>query len=214
MPLCSAIRHPLSTVLVGLLTLASNTRAEADDPWSVLESLREGLTAAPQSADFVQIFRPSGFSSTEREDGQMHISLPTCLRWDYETPYAKSFLLCDNVIHTWNAGESTGRRLHLDSGPEPGLDLLRLRIEELRARYTAAMDSLDDGSIEVNLTPTAESVVVAEARITVDPIANHLVALAYEDLEGNTTRFEISGYRPLESPDKLVPPADLEWIDE
>ena len=180
----------------------------------MLESLREGLSAAPQSADFVQTFQPFGFSSSERENGQMYLSLPACLRWDYEIPYAKSFLLCDSMIYTWNAGESTGRRLHLENGNEPGLDLLRLRIEKLRSRYTAEVQSLTDGSLEVILTPTAESVVLSEARITVDPLAYHLLALAYEDLEGNATRFEISGYRPLERLDKLVPPADLEWIDE
>ena len=194
--------------------MASIAVAETNGPWSVLESLRESLSTAPQSADFVQTFQPYGFSSSEREHGKMYLALPTCLRWDYEIPYAKSFLLCESMIHTWNKGESTGRRLRLETGKEPGLDLLRLRIEDLRSRYTAQMQSSTDGSVEVSLTPTGESVVLTAARITVDPVDDHLLELAYEDLEGNTTSFEISGYRPLERLEWFVPPAEVEWIDE
>lgn len=206
-------RRLCAAILVAL-ALAASGAADTDDPWSVLTSLRDRLSATPQSADFVQTFQPAGFSSSEREEGQMHLSLPSCLRWDYTTPYAKSFLLCESTVYSWNPGETTGRRVQLDSGSEPGLDLLRLRVEELQTRYEARVQTSTEDSIEVVLIPTSEDRLLAEARITVDPTANRLLALAYEDLEGNATRFEISGYRSLETPVELLPPDDLEWIDE
>lgn len=209
----SAGRRLCAAILVSL-ALASADGAETEDPWSVLTSLRDHLSAAPQSADFVQIFQPSGFTTSEREEGQMHLSLPTCLRWDYETPYPKSFLLCESMVYSWNPGETTGRRLRLEKSDEPGLDLLRLRVEELQSRYEARVQTSSDDSVEVVLVPTTEDRLLAEARIRVDPMANQLLALAYEDLEGNATRFEISNYRSLESPLELLPPDDLEWIDE
>jgi len=185
------------------------------DPWQVLEQARERLVAAGGlTADFTQSFVPAGFSSGEQESGLLFIALPDCLRWDYADPYPKSFLICDETVHAWNPGEPSGRRSRIDAREEPGLDLMMLSVDRLRARYSAAILDTDDGEIEIQLAPTGETESFAIATLWVDPQEMHPVRLAYQDREGNRTTFVLSDYRPID-PTLAVfdPPDDLEWIE-
>ena len=59
------------------------------------------------------------------------------MRWDYTTPFPKSFLLCGGTVHAWNEGDQTGHRYRVDRKKEPGLDLLLLGVDELKSRYQA-----------------------------------------------------------------------------
>ncbi len=215
------MRRAISGLLLlgsGLLAQPPEIGAQTQPPapsraWDYLEELRDSLTASPQSADFVQTYLPSGFSTGEQENGRLALALPDCLRWDYETPYAKTFLLCGEMLYTWNQGETSGRRQHIDARNARGLDLLRLGVEELRQRYTAALEADRQGAVEVVLTPLEPDGDVASARFALDPQAVRLLALGYSDLEGNLTRFEISGYRQLDSREVFVPPEDIHWLD-
>ena len=209
------------TLVAGLALLAvlGSTRSpsyaeEAVDPWELLGALRGNLAANPQQADFVQEYRPAGFSSGDRESGDLYLAIPECVRWDYREPYPKSFLLCGTEIHTWNPGDSAGRRFTFSDSDEPGLDLLRLRLEELQQRYGAQIEIDQQESIVVVLTPRAESFAIAEARLTIDLLATRLLGLSYSDQEGNISRFEISGYQPLSTREKFEPPAGVEWLEE
>ncbi len=209
----------VSLAIAGIVAGAGT--AAAADAWADLERARAALAAAPRIADFVQTYQPAGFTSGERETGRLFLDLPRCLRWDYEIPYPKSFLLCESTVWTWNQGEEAGRRFPVDPGEERGLDLLRLGIEELRQRYRAARGA--GGGLEIELTPLDGSAgQVVRATFTLDPATGRPAALAWEDPEGNRTRFELSGYRPLEealdaTPDgdgPFTPPAAVEWLDE
>ncbi|MGB6336108.1 MAG: hypothetical protein WBG96_10910, partial [Thermoanaerobaculia bacterium] len=55
---------------------------------------------------------------------------------------------------------------------------------------------------------------LTDARFLVDADRNLLVGLSYHDLEGNLTRFEISGYGPLGTGTVFAPPAEIEWLEE
>lgn len=195
-------------------TLSSAFAAEAVDPWELLGKLRGNLAATPQQAAFVQEYRPAGFSSGDREGGDLYLAIPECVRWDYREPYPKSFLLCGTEIHTWNPGDRAGRRFTFSDSDEPGLDLLRLRLEELQQRYDAQVEINQQESIVVVLTPLSASFAIAEARLTIDPLATHLLGLSYRDQDGNISRFEISEYQSLPAGEIFEPPAELEWIEE
>lgn len=195
-------------------TQSSLSAEEAVDPWETLGRLRGNLAANPQQAAFVQEYRPAGFSSGDRERGDLYLAIPECVRWDYRDPYPKSFLLCGTEIHTWNPGDTAGRRFTLSDSDGPGLDLLRLRLEELQQRYGATVEIDQQGSTVVVLTPRSPTFVIAEARLTVAPRATHLLALSYSDQDGNLSRFEISGYQDLLARELFEPPAELEWIEE
>ena len=203
-----------SIFFVFLLSLAMLATAAAaqNDPWAVLSGVRQSLVeAGPTEASFTQTYIPAGFSSGEKEIGRMSLSLPDCLRWDYQDPYPKSFLLCGGLAHAWNPEDKSGRRYRVDRRNEPGLDLLLLGLDDLRTRYQATMKSVESGWIEVKLSPKEKMAELADAALTVDPAKQRLVAVSYHDREGNLTRFEIKDYRDLSRRGHFSPPTGIRW---
>jgi outer membrane lipoprotein-sorting protein len=195
-----------------LALLAAPAAAQGSDPWALLESVRHSLVeAGPTGASFVQTYMPAGFSSGEKESGRLALALPDCLRWDYEDPYPKSFLLCGGLVHSWTPEDRTGRRYRVDRKNEPGLDLLLLGVDDLKKRYQAATRPAEGGRIEVALSPKGQVAELADASLTVDPASRRLVAVSYHDREGNLTRFEISGYQSLPRQGRFSPPSGIRW---
>jgi outer membrane lipoprotein-sorting protein len=208
---------PALRVLVAIAmgsAVSAPISAAPDDPWLLLGQLRQNLSATPQKARFVQEYLPAGFNTGDRETGVLYLAIPKCVRWDYLDPYPKSFLLCDTEIYTWNPDDSAGRRFEFSDSEETGIDLLRLRLEELRSRYHARLEIGDPDSIIVVLSPVNPDFVLTEARLRVDGLGQRLLGLSYSDQEGNTSRFEISDYEALADEAVFEPPADLEWIEE
>ena len=193
----------------------AQTAPAAPDPWRVLQEVRQSLVAGgPTGAEFVQVYIPAGFTSGESEKGRLALALPDCLRWDYQDPYPKSFLLCGGTAHAWNAEDKTGRRYAVDRQKEPGLDLLLLGVDDLKNRYRATAKTDPDGRIEVALTPKEKLAELADANLVVDPAKEHLVGVSYHDREGNLTRFEIKSYRGLPRQGQFSPPGGIKWEEQ
>ena len=172
------------------------------------------MTAEPSQAIFVQTYIPAGFSSGESETGRLSSALPECVRWDYETPYAKSFLLCGDVVWSWNMGEASGRRQRIEAEDQQGLDLLKLSVPVLRRRYQASLIEADEGFVGVVLQPKLENGEITDVKFTLDRKHTRLSGVSYRDVEGNQTRFEISDYQPLADREALSPPIGIEWLEE
>jgi outer membrane lipoprotein-sorting protein len=189
--------------------------AQDADPWTTLKNVRQSLVdAGPTGANFVQTFTAAGFSSGDQESGRLALSLPDCMRWDYTTPFPKSFLLCGGTVHAWNEGDQTGHRYRVDRKKEPGLDLLLLGVDELKSRYQATGKAAADGKVEIALIPKKKDIAeLTDATLTVDPASRRVVAVAYHDREGNLTRFQITGYQDLSRQGSFSPPGNLRWVD-
>lgn len=205
------MRKSIFFLLLTSFALALPVAAQ-NDAWSVLAGVRQSLVeAGPTEARFTQTYIPAGFSSGEKENGSLMLSLPDCMRWDYRDPYPKSFLLCGGLAHSWNPEDKTGRRYRIDRRNEPGLDLLLLGLDDLKVRYKAALKSVENGRIQVSLTPKGKVEELADAALTVDPKSQRLVAISYHDREGNLTRFEIRDYRDLPRRGQFSPPTGIRW---
>lgn len=201
----------LAAALMLTISAFAPAWAQGPDPWNVLQGVRKSLVAAgPTGAEFTQVYVPAGFSSGETETGRLSLALPDCLRWDYQNPYPKSFLLCGEVAHTWNAEDKSGRRYRVDRENEPGLDLLLLGVDALKSRYKATAKE-DGGRVAVSLTPKGKVEELADARLLVDPQSQRIVEVTYHDREGNLTRFTIKGYRGLPRQGQFTPPAGIRW---
>ena len=186
-------------------------------PWAALDAARKSLTAAgPEQAHFVQTYVPAGFHSGEKETGTLALALPDCLRWDYQDPYPKSFLVCGERAYAWNPEDGRGQQSKVDRRNQPGLDLLLLPVDELSGRYDASAEASGPDRVAVHLAPRAGMAgrtEVTKATLVVDTGANRLVEVTYEDHEGNRTTFEISGYKALADPRLFEPPAGIVWSD-
>jgi outer membrane lipoprotein-sorting protein len=189
--------------------------AENGRAWEWLVDVRERLEAeAPLIADFSQTFVPVGFSTGDEETGTVSLNLPECVRWDYEEPFPKTFLLCRDQVYSWNEGEPSGRFYQLDSEDQEGLDLLRLRVEALHIRYSATIGEEETGAVTVRLIPLDTEGAIVEAILTISRPDLELQSLTYRDREGNRTRFALSLYRPLDATRVFEPPEDLAWIED
>lgn len=187
---------------------------DASDPWGVLSGVRKSLVeSGALAASFTQVYVPAGFTTGETETGRLSLQLPDCLRWDYQDPYPKGFLLCGEVVHSWNGEDKTGRRYRVDRNKEPGLDLLLLGVEALKERYEARAAPGAAGRIEVTLTPKGKLGELAQAAFVVDTKSRRLMAVSYKDREGNSTRFDIKGYSALPRQSQFSPPQGIRWED-
>lgn len=200
---------------LGWALVASPAILADDSPWQLLSELRSSLeSSGPVTGQFRQTYVPAGFESGDTESGHLSIWLPRCLRWNYEEPENKSFLLCDDEVWSWTAMEPGGRHYLIEPEEEVGLDLLLVDVERLRERYVAESERRDDGTytIALALPSTAES--AFSARIHFDPVAKRVVGLETVDEEGNRTRFEIFEYQELSHTALFQPPKDTEWTEE
>lgn len=212
------MRHPkaisAALLLGALLATSPAASGEALDPWQLLGELRQRLSGEGAIAtDFVQTYTPSGFASGEQESGQLALAVPDCLRWDYEEPFPKGFLVCGDLAYQWTPGEPNGLRLRIDARQQAGLDLFLLPVAALQERYSAVAGTRD-GAIEVELTPRSPDLGLAGARLALDPATLRPRWLAYSDLEGNRSRFDFSSYRKLADRDAFTPPAEVDWRDQ
>jgi outer membrane lipoprotein-sorting protein len=208
-------------LVLGTLAAAPVRAAGPDasqDPWQILQSVRQSLVdSGPTAATFTQTYVPAGFSSGDSESGRLSLALPDCLRWDYQDPYPKGFLLCGSVAHSWNPQDKTGRRYRIDRKNEPGLDLLLLGVEDLKNRYRASARSLAAGRVAVDLGPLAGQETpgneLTDASFLVDLATRRLVEVSYHDREGNLTRFVIKDYKGLPRQGQFSPPGGIRWED-
>lgn len=193
----------------------ASSPASAADPWAWLTRVRRSLVeAGPTTATFTQTYIPAGFSSGEKESGSLALHLPDCLRWDYQEPYPKGFLLCGEMVQAWNPEDHTGRRYRIDRKNEPGLDLLLLGVDDLKARYGAVTRSTPNGQIAIALSPKGKAGELSDATLAVDPATLRVVEVSYHDREGNLTRFQLAGYRPLSQPGQFSAPPGIRWEEQ
>lgn len=213
----------LALPLVVLAALAAGLAAAADPPkgqggdeavWKSIETFRNNLARrSPFTASFVQTYVPEGFSSGEQESGRMSLHLPDCLRWDYGEPYPKSFILCGDVIHYWNGGETEGHIEQIEAKREPGLDLLLVGVDELQRRYRASSKTIAQG-VAITLRPIVPNEFVTEATLEIDSKLDRLRVLRYLDPDGNRTEFALSDYQSGVKTGTFNPPKDVKWLDE
>lgn len=208
-------------ILLAFASLAATVPAAASDPtefspWVLLENLRDDLQrSGPMTSRFVQTYVPAGFSDGDTESGHLSMWLPDCLRWNYEEPEVKSFLVCEGEVYYWSDDEPGGRRHRIDAREEPGLDLLLVPVSTLRQRYVAASEEQGDGTYVISLgTPPSDDGGSFRARIHLDPSRTRVARLEYTDREGNLTRFELSDFQRLSHTALFQPPEGIEWTDE
>lgn len=208
----SGLRAVLPTVFLLFWALPSSAD---ESPWQLLDGLRQALEAqGPVTGKFQQTYIPAGFSTGDAESGHLSLWLPRCLRWNYEEPQDKSFLLCDDEVYFWNADDPGGRHYRIQPEQEPGLDLLLVDVARLKERYTAESLKLDDGTYQVALALPPEVEGRFSAKIHIDPVAQRILGLEYTDEEGNLTRFTVGDYQKLAHTALFQPPANVEWTEE
>jgi outer membrane lipoprotein carrier protein len=161
---------------------------------------------AAHSAQFVQIYTPSGFATARREAGSVSIQAPQRVRFDYTAPEKKVF--------TYDAGEGrffapddkqlTVRRLSDDEKARLPIIFLT-RPEDLGRQYQISVDPGESaGPTRLLLTPRVARAELAWLRLAIDRDGT-VRELAYQDAAGNKTEFRFESWQR----GKLRPAADF-----
>ncbi len=209
----SPVRAAALAAVVAAALIAAPPAPAVDDPWQVVDDFRRALDGSgPLSAGFVQTFVPFGFAPEdgETERGSLAIDLPGCLRWDYDPPFEKAFLLCGRTVHHWNPGETVGQRYDLSERPAPGLDFFLLTTSDLRDRYEAELDTAEGNRLRLVLRPLEPSEDVALVQVVIDE-DQRLRELTYHDAQRSENRFVVGDYRSGAPPGRFEPPAGIDW---
>ena len=202
----------IHVALVALL-LAGAPAGAQPTAWDELERARAELARGAIEAEFAQTYVPAGFSTGDEESGRIYLSLPDCLRWDYEEPYPRRYLLCGQTAWAWTPDEPVGDRYLEVSREEAGLDFLLLSVERLRARYEARLGEPSTDRVVIDLAALDAEAPFETARIVLDGESGRPVRIEYADREGNRTRFDLSAFEALDASDRFAPPEDVRWID-
>ncbi len=165
-----------------------------DSAWQSIETFRQNLAKrSPFTASFVQTYLPEGFSTGEKESGRMALHLPDCLRWDYGEPYPKSFILCGNVIHYWNGGDTEGHVEEIEAKREPGLDLLLVPRRRAAAPLHRELEAHRPGRRDHASSDRAQRVRGRGDARDRRQARSAAWSLRYVDPEGNRTEFVALG---------------------
>jgi outer membrane lipoprotein carrier protein len=199
----------ISSLLLMLLLSASPAAAQPE-PWAALATARARMQEdGPRVLTFRQTYLPTGFDRGEEETGRVALDLPRCVRWDYDDPYPKSFLLCGERLWSWNPGEPVGHLYDLDTA-QPGLDLLLLAVDQLDDRYTAQAQAAGNAT-RVHLTPKrSDAQSLRDAAILVGE-DGRVRELTYRDAEGNRSTFRFAPTKALPPGGHFTAPATVKW---
>jgi outer membrane lipoprotein carrier protein len=206
-------KHAAVTLLALALLFPALGAAAGPDPWDVLVQARTHMQEqGPRLLSFTQTYLPTGFDRGEQETGRVALDLPRCVRWDYDQPYPKSFLLCGDKLWSWNPGEPAGHLYDLDQA-QPGLDLLLLATKDLAERYDAKAQAAG-GATRVQLAPKVSGPnVLKDAALLVEKDGT-VRELTYRDAEGNRTTFRFANARALTETGIFTPPEGVRWEHE
>jgi outer membrane lipoprotein carrier protein len=151
---------------------------------------------AAHSAQFVQIYTPSGFATARREAGSVSIQAPQRVRFDYTAP--------EKNVFTYDAGEGrffapddkqlTVRRLSDDEKARLPIIFLT-RPEDLGRQYQISVDPGESaGPTRLLLTPRVARAELAWLRLAIDRDGT-VRELAYQDAAGNKTEFRFESWQ-------------------
>ena len=208
----TGIRNAILLAAAMLFLTAPAVSQESNDPWGTLENVRTSmLKAGPVSATFSTTDVPEGSSKGETESGRVAIALPGCIRWDYQQPSQKSFLVCDGMAYYWNNEDGNGSRNPIDYAQEPALSFFLVDLDFLKKYYSASGRPVSRG-LEILLILKGAADLDQGAVITVDPKSKRIVEVSYR-MGGNLTRFVIGQFGPLGNRNLFSPPQGIRWTD-
>lgn len=172
-------------------------------------------------ANFEQFYYSATVSTPLHEKGKLYFKKPNLMKWQYEDPEEKVFLIKDDFFWDYNKEDKTLIKYDLSRGEENS---------EVIALLSGQVSLLDDYSVELNPFPT-ESAGTIQIKLTpkdedssdtfllleIDENTWFIQKLISFDWAGNKTEFRFSKVKTnINLPDRtfeLRVPSDVEIIE-
>ncbi len=170
------------------------------------------------SATFKQEYVYKSFNRTQTSAGKMFFLKPGMMRWDYEKPSPKSFVLTGDKIYAYDAEAMTFTIAPFDSSQlSAAVTFLwgRGRLEKEFRIDGAACASCQGVLLE--LTPLRPDARFQKIRLEVDPKTAQVLNSTVVDPDGSENRISFFDFKANPKIDqgmfKLTPPANAQVVD-
>lgn len=170
------------------------------------------------SASFKQEYLYKSFNRTQTSSGKVFFLKPGMMRWDYETPSAKTFVLTGDKIYAHDAEAMTFTIAPFDSSQlSAAVTFLwgRGRLEKEFRIDSAACPSCQGVLLE--LTPLHPDSRFQKIRLEVDPKTGQVLKSTVVDPDGSENRISFLDFKANPKIDpgmfRLTPPANAQVVD-
>ena len=204
-----------------LVALALFTfEAESSSSSSVILAKIRAAYGTPGSVacTFVQTYAPAGFAETAPETGKLVLQAPDRVRFDYDGPEGKVFTFDGTAARQYVAADRQLVVKKLAPGDRERLPIVFLEsAEALLARYDAAEKAVDNGLVEVVLTPKKPGSLKSASLLAL-AATGEVKRLVLLDAAGNRTTFtftqKLPGAKRPDSDFALAPPEGTKILTE
>lgn len=166
------------------------------DPLTVEEIVENVQNAyestADFSADFTQEYTNAALGDTSTSEGIVYFLRPGMMRWDYESPEFRLFLIDGENLWIWEPDEGQYYTESLDETDLP--TALRFLVGEgnFAEDFDVTIDEQTEDSITLELVPIGSEGQYSMLHFTVDPATWQVVETIIFDAIGNSNRFVFS----------------------
>lgn len=154
-------------------------------------------SAATLSARFEQYRESHVLAAPAVSSGRFYLRAPETILWEYETPRAMSVLIADGSLITYRPDEGRAERVAVGRAQRRFMRFFSATqpLAELREHFDFTLgDPGGDGNYELELRPTTPQIRrrLRAIRIEIDRRRFLPVVVAYEEPDGDTTRYVFS----------------------
>jgi outer membrane lipoprotein-sorting protein len=150
-------------------------------------------------ANFEQLYFSATVSTPLHEKGKLYFKKPNLMKWEYQDPEEKIFLIKDDFFWDYNKEEKTLIKFDLSQGEQNSevISLLSGKVG-LMESYTVELNPFpteDTNTIQIKLTPKDEETADTFLLLEIDDKTWLIQKLISFDWTGNKTEFRFSRIR-------------------
>lgn len=194
--------------LTASLLLGSSADAS---PWQLFERMREKLlTSGVLGAEFRQFWYPTGsqVSPSEEERGRLLLRLPNCVRFIYETPLDRNYLIERGRVRSWTEESWTGEVFEISEASEPLTALWFAPIQELRQKFEGRLGRTRPARLVLRPNDPSSRTQSVEIELGADLLPRQI---SWTDREANRTELRLEFWQPVQHTDPCQAPTGLDW---
>lgn len=208
------------SIVFGLM-LALPLAAQTDVNRVVKDVERRYNSMQGLKATFVQVYRTDERAPARQETGTLYLKKPGKMRWEYERPEVKLFVVDGKRVFFYVPEDRQVTRMPVKESADlrtPLRFLLgRMNLKrEFRIEAATDVAPLDPGNPVLQLTPKRKDERFTELILEVDPW-NRIRRLRITETDGTITEFRLSGEIPNPRLDnamfKFEPPPGVEVVE-
>jgi outer membrane lipoprotein carrier protein len=170
------------------------------------------------SADFKQEYFYKSFNRTQTSSGRVFFLKPGMMRWDYEKPSRKNFVLTGDKTYAYDAEAMTFTIAPFDRSQLSAAVTFLWGSGRLEKEFRIGRASCSScQGVLLELTPLNPDSRFQKVRLEVDPKTAQVLATTVVDLDGSENRISFLDFKANAKIDqgmfKLTPPANAQVVD-